>query len=411
MRFWRTTALATLLLVVILALANWLIRRTQSAPPAGGAGVPEVVAIGTTAAGSQSMPWGRLVTERIIMERPDRLFSEPDIYFETAVPWLFGETPMEVIEQLFNEAGLEEAPRAWLLNRENWKVDRGTLAIAPPGELLFQLSAETRGRIYSFLAQIPGNRFKNDPFKIATNLAPAWFADSGVSRETERLIRSLTYQRGPMVCFSDPGLLADRIPAAERRPVLKALSRLPAQRAFLRIEHADDLGAVTNYWAAGGRVSSMLPLLDSLRHSATGGRIDLAYLLPRFCRERLYTFPDHATQQDADSVDCFWTALNFFRYPPEQPFIDVASRLRYLEDHYVVHTGEPALGDILAFYNARQEPIHACVYIAGDLVFTKNGATVFSPWLLMSYRDMLASYSVDAEPAMRILRARKLPAS
>lgn len=407
--FWRTTAVAALILVVILAVLNWVVRRS---PPAPAAVTENVVgAASTSIATPRLMPWGRLLTESIIMERPDGLFSDPDVYFETGLPWRFGKSPKETVTKLLQEAGLPSAPRAWLLDGANWQLQGDEIVVVPPSELLFNLTADSRACIYSFLAQIPGNRFKNDPFKIATNLAPMWFEDAGVSVETERLIRSLTYRRGPMVCFSDLGLLADRIPTTERRAVLKALSRLPAQRAFLRIEHGDDLGAVANYWAAAGRMPDMLPLLDSLRHSPDGGRVDLAYLLPRFCRERLYTFPDHATQLDAGAVDCFWTALNFFRYPPEQRFIDVASRMGYLRDQYEVHVGEPALGDIMAFYNTKDEPVHACVYIAGDLVFTKNGATVFSPWLLMSYRDMLAYYSVDAEPKMRVLRARKSPQS
>lgn len=341
------------------------------------------------------------------MERPDRLFSQPDAYFEAGRPWRFGETPFEAVEQLFRDSGLTAKDLAWLLDRANWQVNAGVVQITPPSDLLFHLSPGARGRIYSFLAQIPGNLFKNDPFKISTNYAAQWFQDSGVSKETEQLIRSLTYRRGPMVCFSDPGLLADRIPVGERRPVLKALSRMPAQRAFLHIEPGDDLRAVTNYWSAGGRVSEMLPLLDSLRQSNTGGRIDLAYLLPRFCSERLFTFPDPATQPDADLVDCFWTALNFFRYPPEQRFLDVPSRLRHVQTQYHVHPDEPRFGDMLALYDARQEPLHACVYVAGDIVFTKNGATVFSPWVLMSYRDMLDYYSMDGTPTMRVLRVKQ----
>ncbi len=341
------------------------------------------------------------------MERPDRLFTDVDVYFEAGLPWVFDPTPFEAIEKLVKTAGLNPVARDWLLDRKNWQTDSGGILIVPPNELLMELSPAARSTIYGFLAQIPGNRFKNDPFKIPTRFASDWFTDSGVSPATERLIRGLTYQRGPMLCFSDLGLLADRIPVEERRAVLRALSRMPAVRAFLQIEHGDDLSLLTSYWSAGGRIPSMLPLLDSLRHSAYGGRIDLSYLLPRFCRERLYTFPDPAAPPDSGAVDCFWTVLNFFRYPPEQPFIDVASRMRYLKDNYEVVTGEPSLGDIMAFYDSNEAPVHACVYIAGDLVFTKNGATNFSPWVLMTYRDMLDHYSMDGAPTLRILRARK----
>jgi hypothetical protein len=379
-------------------------------PPAASADVTKTeTSVAETPRGL--MPWGRLQIEQITLERPDRLFGDVDAYFETTVPWDFGETPLASIAGLFKSIELAESQRAWLLDEGNWKVEEGARLITPPIELLLNLTPSGRSQIYSFLARIPGNPFKNDPFKIATNFAHAWFVDAGVGVETERLIRSLTYLRGPMLCFSDPGLLADRIPAGERRPVLKALSRMPAQRAFLRIARGDDLGAVTNYWNTGGRIGSMLPLLDSLRQSPAGGSIDLGYLLPRFCHERLYAFPDRSSNRDADLEDCFWTALNFLRHPPEQRFLDVAARLRYLQDQYVPVNGEPVLGDLLVLYDANQTPIHACVYIAKDVVFTKNGATAFSPWVLMAYRDMFAYYSMDEVPTMKALRSRKRPES
>ena len=90
-------------------------------------------------------------------------------------------------------------------------------------------------------------------------------------------------------------------------------------------------------------------------------------------------------------------------------FLDVPYRLRYLRDHYSEVAGEPALGDIMTFYNVHQEPVHACVYVAGDVVFTKNGATLFSPWVLMAYQDMLAYYSMDGQLTLRILHPRRRP--
>jgi hypothetical protein len=315
------------------------------------------------------------------------------------------------VSNLLVAVELTAGQRAWLLDQRNWRVDHGALQIEPPEELVLGLSIRARESIYNHLARIPGNPFKNDPFKLAADRADGWFVDAGISAATEALIRGLLYPRGPMLCFSDLGLLGRRIPRDERLPVLQALSRLPARRAFLRVSPGAVSAGWLDYWSRGGRVEAMRPLVASLGHTETGGRVDVSYLLPRFVRERLYTFPDRNHLREAEHVDCFWTALNFFRYPPDRMFIDAPSRIRHLEEHYDLIKGKPELGDVLVLYDAKDRAIHACVYIAGDLVFTKNGATQFAPWVLMAYGEMLPYYSTDGVPSRRLYRLRSTPAS
>jgi len=39
--------------------------------------------------------------------------------------------------------------------------------------------------------------------------------------------------------------------------------------------------------------------------------------------------------------------------------------------------------------------IHMCVYIADDVVFTKNGASLVAPWTLMKLPEMLKVYQPE----------------
>jgi hypothetical protein len=39
--------------------------------------------------------------------------------------------------------------------------------------------------------------------------------------------------------------------------------------------------------------------------------------------------------------------------------------------------------------------LHMCAYIADDVVFTKNGANIQQPWVLMKLSEMLSSYEKD----------------
>ena len=56
--------------------------------------------------------------------------------------------------------------------------------------------------------------------------------------------------------------------------------------------------------------------------------------------------------------------------------------------------------------NGQGNAIHSAVYIAEDIVFTKNGNNFSQPWMLMRLKDLLARYTTDAPPKMLVYRNR-----
>jgi hypothetical protein len=48
--------------------------------------------------------------------------------------------------------------------------------------------------------------------------------------------------------------------------------------------------------------------------------------------------------------------------------------------------------------------IHSAVYLADDIVFTKNGNNYAQPWMLMHLKDLLAEYSRDSAPEIIVYR-------
>jgi hypothetical protein len=50
--------------------------------------------------------------------------------------------------------------------------------------------------------------------------------------------------------------------------------------------------------------------------------------------------------------------------------------------------------------------IHSVVYLADDIVFTKNGNNYAQPWMLMRLKDVLSDYS-GANPARTIVYRSK----
>jgi hypothetical protein len=78
-----------------------------------------------------------------------------------------------------------------------------------------------------------------------------------------------------------------------------------------------------------------------------------------------------------------------------------------LQNEYVTIQDRPAaFGDVMLLRDAKTEPLHMCVYIADDIVFTKNGAHYFQPWALMRYADVLARYPDAIASQTQLFRRR-----
>jgi hypothetical protein len=401
---WRAAALVCFAIAILLAGYNVRLRQATAriSVPVG-----QVSETAVSASKPTSLPaWGRLEIERIVLERPDTLLRNVEGYYQ-AYPWMFSNISKEELRKLFAGAGLSVEQHQWLGNPENWHQVGAGYAIQPPHELLLELPTMARAHIYTHLAYHPGNPFINDPFFLPATHTNLWFEQTSLSPATIQLVQKLLYRRHDHVLFSDLAAVGRQIPEPERLPLLKLLSRTPAVRAFVRIETHDDLSSLVAYWGNGGNAQALRSLLESLERKPDNGRLDVAYLLPAFARDRLFTYPDPDADRNALVTDCFWTALNFHRRTPENRFLDPAYRLDHLAAEYDVVEGPRALGDLLVFYDRAGTAIHACIQVADDVVFTKNGSAPFAPWVLMKSADMLAYYTTDHAPRMVVYRARR----
>nr|QMS48049.1 hypothetical protein WG33_0248 [uncultured bacterium] len=73
-------------------------------------------------------------------------------------------------------------------------------------------------------------------------------------------------------------------------------------------------------------------------------------------------------------------------------------------------TGAPTFGDVLMLVKPGGDIIHSCVFIADNIVFTKNGANPSAPWILMTLDDVVAFYPSDEPLDIQRYRARHIPA-
>jgi hypothetical protein len=52
-------------------------------------------------------------------------------------------------------------------------------------------------------------------------------------------------------------------------------------------------------------------------------------------------------------------------------------------------------GDVLAFISS-DSVLHSCVFIADDIVYTKNGENILAPWVFQRMDDVMAIYQPDS---------------
>src|SRR5262249_10623525 len=130
----------------------------------------------------------------------------------------------------------------------------------------------------------------------------------------------------------------------------------------------------------------------SLSRVPEGASINVSYFFPPFARLRLYMYPQ-PSDANAAHEDCFWSAMNFFNEKPDDRLYDPSYKDRTLTSEYVrVKESERQCGDLLMLLGTNKTALHMCVYVADEVVFTKNGANAVQPWVLMKIPEMLGIY-------------------
>lgn len=340
-------------------------------------------------------PWGELEFARIDIEPPDAFLPPPDREFEPT-RWFFEGQSQAQVQALFDRCTLSEPQRVALANPAVWMEETNGVTLTPGADVILGLAPEARVEIYRVLARSMRNEFHYWPYTYRDGGAAEWFRRSGLSAATVGWLKQLVYRRGPALCFSDLPELHARIgDAAERRRLLKTLFRDSALLMKVRVRPDTDVEQLMSYWGRGGLAKDFRPLLESLTKVEGSIGLDVAHLIPPFARERLNAYPVPAAPGQR-MPDCYWTAMNFFHDPPEDRYYDAAVWQKELADQYAP-VESPGYGDLVFLLLPDGTPIHAAVYIADNVVFTKNGGHVRQPWVLTKLEDMLAHYANEQE--------------
>lgn len=350
-------------------------------------------------------PWGSLEYFSIPLSCPPASLA----FLRTPsqqVEWCFHARTQAELEGALRTAGLTAPEVASVLKGANVLADPELMRVFPSDEAILGMDFQTRAKIYRYLGQIPENRFHRRPIYIATENLSSWFDGTGIPRPVIQDIAKLAYPtpRGRGYFFADlPFTLRRTDSMKDERLLLSGLTRREGLVVRLRVTRETLTPEIADYWNAGYKNKSVMPLLDAVVQSNDGGAIDIAHLLPATPRQMLNRFPDPSYAVDGRLPDWFWTCYNFFRFAPTDVYADSPER-----DTLIIGDFEPSLpplqfGDMVLL-NSGSKIIHGCIHIAGDIVFTKNGADLFSPWVLMRLEDVVASHDLLGDVSLTAYR-------
>jgi hypothetical protein len=343
-------------------------------------------------------PWGRLAKIPLTISAPEEIL--PIRSLEAAgTRWFFGGVSREGLAGLLDAAGVSVMQREAL--ESTAREVPGGLEVSPADDVLLALGPEARLEIYRMLLAHEQNRAQ------VTTLAAASLDErlraNGVSAATEELLRTLSCKRGNSVIFSGLACVLAKTPDYDEK--VRLMKALTMQKTFLLRFHMQgdsDFAALAAYWGRGAWSTDTKAMLESLSRVPGGIWSSTMLLLPPLPVAQLYSYP--VTQEEALGAsprvarDCHWTSFNFFRSQPDPNYTGVSYFNEKLRENYTSVMGDPRYGDLVFFARPDGSVIHSAVFIADDVVYTKNGGTYVHPWMLSTIPDLEEYYSAQLAP-------------
>jgi hypothetical protein len=342
-------------------------------------------------------PWGRLRYYYFFLEAPEYVVAQFPLP-NTTSKWIFPLNDFDRIEPMLRSAGLEaESVERLLLPRRVVKDDR-YVYLFPSAFDLESMSSETRSLIYAELARNPANTYHYSPVFFLADSVAEWAQESGLSQDIVDRISSLSYKAGNALVFSDiPLLLSHAENVTEARFLMQKLTRVRTLMVQLELSESDSIPDLLNYWSTGLglRRKEIEPLLHAIAKTEGVDHVSLLHLLPPQPRKLLYTYPDMSYATEGRLPDCHWTSLNFFNLRPQQYLLDTRLATSLVQQDFEKVEPPYRYGDILMFIEPNKGAVHSATYLAGDILFSKNGSNLLAPWLLMRLQDLKNLYNVS----------------
>ena len=357
----------------------------------------------------QPGPWGRISYSYIYLAPPDTILDE----FPMPAPqsrWCFVNRSADWLKAFLASVGYDADVVTRLVNDPRSTLDEeGVITLFPTEDDVLSLNPTNRVALYKELAKYTQNPYFHDPICVPDGNVDNWLRDSDIPKPVLELIRKLIYHDAAGYFFSDLRLILKYTQSdTEARHWVKALTRMRAVIAQLHVDKSDDLAQLRRYWSADFHRTDSLPLLEGAEQIPGGTAIDLVHLLPPIPRRLAYSYTSPDIERTGQTPNCHWTSLNFFNYTRQNILLDLKLATSHVLDNYEKVSPPYAFGDVLFFLTASGDAFHSCVFVADNLVFTKNGENQIMPWLVTRLDDVKQLYGREPNYTIQGFR-RKWP--
>jgi len=296
----------------------------------------------------------------------------------------------------FTKAGLAPTLIEKLLNTKTLVKNGGNVHVFPPLADLEEIPASVRATIYAELSKYQENEYHADPVLIIGTSVEEWYHSSKLRPELIAKIKKMSYTRGQTTAFSDvPALLNYALSDAETRVIFKACTRTRNLLVRLKLTKQTNAEEIINYWTMGSgmRRKDIEPLIQSIIELDEIDELGISHLLPALARKLLYTYPGLDLAKHGVMPDCHWTSLNFFNFEPHEYLLDARLATSQVLEQFTPVEPPYQYGDVLFFLdNTTGDAFHSCVHLADNIVYTKNGRNLLSPWVIMRLEDVKQIY-------------------
>ncbi|WP_395736861.1 hypothetical protein [Prosthecobacter sp.] len=341
-------------------------------------------------------PWGKLSYYYFFLEAPDHVVEQFPLP-STTTKWAFSLKDLSHIETLLKNAGMSRAQTERLLAPRRVVRDEHHVFLFPTTADVEDLTREGRALIYNELARDPANVFQYSPVFFLSDSVEEWAAESGLPASIVTKISNWAYKQGGALVFSDvPLLLSQAENVAQARFIMRKLTRVRTLMAQLEISKQDSIPDLVSYWSTGLglRRKELEPLMNAIIHTRGISHLDILHLMPPLARKVLYTYPDLSYAVDGPLPDCHWTSLNFFNLTPQPCLLDTRLATSLLKQDFDKTEPPYRYGDVLMFIDPDGRAVHSATYLADDILFTKNGSNLLTPWVLMRLPDLSMLYDI-----------------
>ncbi|HWB60051.1 MAG TPA: hypothetical protein VG733_11205 [Chthoniobacteraceae bacterium] len=338
-------------------------------------------------------PWGMLESVPFYIEPPEEYLPVKAVE-ESSRQWKFTGYNAAMLADLFNSADLDSIQKADLLDESKWTITGNGISLTPSDPLVLSLAPHSRKVIYGALALFPDNSVSQNRSYFPADKFDEYFSKSGLPSDTVALVKRLSFPHGKLLFFCDAPLVLSKLDSyPDKLRLMKVLTRKSTLLLRLHVTPETDINALTDYWAKGKWGKDIRPMLEALVDIPGGQRMGVGRFFPPHARDALFTFPYPSLNPDDAKKDCHYTALNFFNDTPDNRFLDVNNVKQTLTTDYYPVMSDWRYGDILELVRPNGEAIHSCVFIADNIVYTKNSAQPMEPCMLMTIPDLIDTFS------------------